>query len=132
MSPRISTFTLLLAVFLCAGVSFADEYKASKQAGDLEVLMTIDKNPPVVGSNTVTIALKDGAGKAVTDAAVRLDYGMAAMPGMPAMNYVSDAKLSGESYQAPLDPSMAGPWFITVKILREKKIETAKFNIDVQ
>lgn len=132
MSPRILTFALLIAVFLCTGITFADEYKASKQAGEMEVMLTIDKNPPVVGSNTVSIVIKDSSGKAVTDAAVRLDYGMAAMPGMPAMNYVSDATLSGESYKAPLDPSMAGPWFITVKILREKKIETAKFNVDVQ
>lgn len=132
MSPRIITFTLLIAVFLCAGLAFADEYQASKQVGDFEVMLTIDKNPPVVGNNNVTIVLKNSSGKPVTDAAVRLDYGMAAMPGMPAMNYTSDAVLSGESYQVPMNPSMAGPWFITVKILREKKIETAKFNVDVQ
>jgi len=119
-------------VIMFAGVAFAGDYKATSKAGDFDVALTIDKNPPVVGENNVTIAIKDSTGQQVTDAAVRLEFGMAAMPGMPAMNYKADAVLSDGLYKVPMTLSMAGPWSINAKILRAKKIETAKFNVDVQ
>lgn len=122
----------MATAMMFAGAAVAGEYRATGKAGDFEVALTIDKNPPVVGANNVTIAIKDGSGQPVTDAAVRLEFGMAAMPGMPAMDYKSDAKQSEGVYKAPMTLSMAGPWYIKAKILRAKKIETAKFNVDVQ
>ena len=113
------------------GVAVADEYKATK-AGDFDVVLTLDKNPPVVGKNNATIAVKDGSGQAVTGALVRIEYGMPAMPGMPASNYKSDAVEGEGVYKAPLSMSMAGPWFVNAKILKDKKVSTAKFNVDVQ
>ena len=124
--------TFIATVFLFTGVAIAAEYQATSKAGDFEVMLTIDKNPPVVGKNNATIAIKDGSGQPVTDASVRLEFGMPAMPGMPAMNYKADAVLSDGIYKTPLTFSMAGPWFINTKILRNKKIVTAKFNVDVQ
>jgi hypothetical protein len=124
--------TTIITVFLFTGVAFAADYQATSKAGDFVVVLTIDKNPPVVGKNNATIAIKDGSGQPVTDASVRLEFGMPAMPGMPAMNYKADAVLSDGIYKTPLSFSMAGSWFINMKILRNKKIVTAKFNVDVQ
>jgi len=132
MNPRMFFTTFIATVFLFTGVAIAAEYQATSKAGDFEVMLTIDKNPPVVGKNNATIAIKDGSGQPVTDASVRLEFGMPAMPGMPAMNYKADAVLSDGIYKTPLTFSMAGPWFINTKILRNKKIVTAKFNVDVQ
>lgn len=132
MCRKKIVFPLLVAVFLFAGIAVADEYKATSKAGDYEVMLTLDKNPPVVGKNTASIAIKDGTGQAVTDALVRIEYGMPAMPGMPASNYKSDAVEGEGTYKAPLFMSMAGPWFINAKILKDKKVSTAKFNVDVQ
>ena len=132
MNPRMFFTTFIATVFLFTGIAIAAEYQATSKAGDLEVMLTIDKNPPVVGKNNATIAIKDGSGQPVTDASVRLEFGMPAMPGMPAMNYKADAVLSEGIYKTPLSFSMAGPWFINTKILRNKKIVTAKFNVDVQ
>lgn len=125
-------FTCMATVLMFAGVAVAGDYKATSKAGDFEVALTIDKNPPAVGNNNVTIAIKDSTGQPVTDASVRLEFGMAAMPGMPAMNYKADAVLSGDTYKAPVNLSMAGAWSLNAKILRDKKIATAKFNVDVQ
>jgi len=128
---QIASF-VLTTLFLLTGMAFAGDYQVTKKAGDLDVVVTIDKNPPVVGDNKVTVALKDSAGKPVTDAKVRVDYSMPAMPGMPAMNYKSNAAPSGETYTAPMTLSMAGAWNVAVKILREGKTSTVKFNVDAQ
>jgi nitrogen fixation protein FixH len=120
---------ILLMLFVVTGVAFAKNYEANKKAGEFDVTMVIDKNPPVVGDNAVTVTLKDPAGKAVTDAKVVIDYSMPAMPGMPAMNYKTDAKLTGNDYKAMMNLSMAGAWNIAVKITRGSQTTTAKFNV---
>jgi hypothetical protein len=78
------------------------------------------------------VVVKDKAGKTVTDAKVVVEYSMPAMPGMPAMNYKSDAALKGEQYKAVIEPSMAGSWNIAIRINRGGKTDTAKLTIDVK
>lgn len=123
---------IIIAVLLVAGTAFAKDFEVKKKAGDYDVVVKIDKNPPVVGNNNVTAEIKDASGKAVTDATVVVDYSMPAMPGMPPMNYKANAKLSGEVYKAAMNLSMGGPWNIAVKITRGGKTSTARFNIDAQ
>lgn len=123
---------LLLVLLLAAGVAFAKGYEVNKKAGDYDVALTIDRNPPVAGDNQVTIVVKDAAGKVVKDALVKLDYSMPAMPGMPPMNYKTDAAAKGDGYQATMGLSMAGPWNIVVKITREGKTASMKFTVDAK
>jgi len=61
---------------------------------------------------------------------VKVDYSMPAMPGMPAMNYKTNAALEGNKYAAKLDLSMSGSWSIAVKITKDGQTSTVKFNID--
>ena len=123
-------FTMIL--LLVAGISFAKDYEVKKKAGEFDVVMKIDKNPPVAGENNISLEIKDPSGKPVTDATVKVDYGMAAMPGMPAMNYKADAVLKGGEYKAAMNLSMSGPWSIAVKIVRAGKTSSAKFSIDAR
>jgi hypothetical protein len=124
---------LAAAVFLMAcGLVFAKDYELTKKAGDYNVQINIDKNPPVTGINNMTVAIKDTAGKAVTDAGVAIDYGMPAMPGMGAMNYKTNAIVKGDSYLATINFSMSGPSFINIKITRGGKTQTVKLNVDVK
>jgi len=127
---KIATLTMVL--LLLAGVAYAKDYEVNKKAGEYDVEIKIDKNPPVVGDNTITIEIKDGAGKYVTDAKVRVDYSMPAMAGMPAMNYKADAALSGNTYKAVMNLSMSGSWNTTIKITRAGKTSSAKFSIDAR
>jgi hypothetical protein len=117
---------------LSAGVALAKDYEVKKKAGEFDVVVTIDKNPPVTGDNGVTIAVKDAGGKAVKDAKVVVDYSMPAMPGMPPMNYKADAMLKGDVYAATMNLSMAGPWNIAVKITREGRTSGMKFTVDAK
>lgn len=128
MKKIIAVAVILL---LAAGLAYAKPYEVTRKAGDYSVDVRMDKNPPVVGSNNIDVVVKDAAGKAVTDARVLIDYGMNAMPGMPAMFYKADAPFKGGSYQAALNISMKGPWVITVKVTHAGKTVSAKFTVDV-
>jgi hypothetical protein len=119
-----------MVLLLIAGIAYAKNFEVTKKAGEFTVVATIDKNPPVVGDNNISIEIKDAAGKTVTDAKVKVEYSMPAMPGMPAMNYKEDAQLSGSAYTAKMNLSMSGSWNIAVKVSRGGKSSTMKFNID--
>ena len=126
------TIFLTMILLLVAGIAFAKDYEVKKKAGQYDVEVRIDRNPPVVGDNNVSIEIKDEAGKYITDAKVRVDYSMPAMPGMPAMNYKSDAELKGDEYKAKMNLSMSGSWNIAVKITRAGKTSTMKFTVDAK
>jgi hypothetical protein len=121
----------VLMVVLAFGVALAKDYEVKKKAGDFDVEVRIDKNPPVVGDNNITIEVKE-SGKAVTDAKILVDYSMPAMPGMPAMNYKTDAELKGNVYKAVMNLSMSGSWNIAIKITKAGKTSTAKFSVDAR
>ncbi len=109
---------------------YAKDLVIEKKAGDYSVEVKIDKNPPIAGENGIEVEIKDASGKYVTDAKVVIEYSMPAMPGMPPMNYKTEAGLKGYEYKAEMNLSMRGQWNIAVKITRLGKTETAKFNID--
>lgn len=123
---------VVLMVLFVAGVAFAKDYEVAKKAGDLDVIVKIDRNPPIVGNNNITITAKDAKGAAITDAKVVVDYSMPAMPGMPPMNYKANAVLKGSEYNAVMNLSMSGPWNVAVKVIRGGKTSVVKFNIDAQ
>ena len=131
MIKRFAVVAFVL--LLIAGVAYAKNYEVTKKTGGLTVTATLDKNPPVAGpDNNITIAVKDSAGKAVTDAKVVVNYSMPAMPGMPAMNYKSNAALEGSEYKAKMNLSMSGSWNVAIKIMRAGKTSTVKFSVDAQ
>ncbi len=125
---RLAVFTLSL--LLIAGIAYAKGYEVEKKVGEYDVEVKIDKNPPVVGDNNIEIGIKDASGKYVTDAKVKVEYSMPAMPGMPAMNYKTDTELKGDEYKAKINLSMSGSWNVAVKITRSGKTVTMKFNVD--
>jgi hypothetical protein len=122
---------IIVAMLLIAGIAYAKDYEVTKKAGEYNVIVKIDKNPPVVGDNNMKIDIRDASGKNVTDAKVKVEYSMPAMPGMPPMNYKTDAELKGNMYKAKMNISMTGPWNIAVKITKGGKKASMKFSIDV-
>ena len=127
---RLAVFSLIL--LLIAGIAYAKDYEVKKKAGEYNVEVKIDKNPPVVGDNNIEIEIKDASGKYVTDAKVVVEYSMPAMPGMPAMNYKTDTELKGYEYKAKINLSMSGSWNIAVKITKAGKTSTMKFTVDAK
>jgi hypothetical protein len=126
------TAVAVLVILLTAGVVYAKGYEVQKKAGEYDVVVTIDRNPPVAGDNTVSITVKDATGKPVKDAQVKVEYSMPAMMGMPAMNYKTDAVLEGAEYKAVMGLSMSGSWNIAVKIAKAGKTSILKFTVDAK
>jgi hypothetical protein len=127
---RLCLVTLIL--LFTSELSHAGEYKVRKSAGRYVIEMRINRNPPVVDKNILTLNIRDGNGKYVTDARVMVNYYMPPMPGMPPMNYKTYAQLSGREYKATMDLIMSGPWNIVIKITRTGKTSTVRFAIDVR
>jgi Ni,Fe-hydrogenase III large subunit len=131
MKRKIAIITSII-MLLAAGLASARDFEVTKKAGDLTVQVKIDKNPPVSGFNKIDVVIKDSRGMEIKDAAVIVEYIMPAMPGMPAMNYKTNADLKAGRYTATLNFSMSGAWIINVKIARGGKTQTVKLNVDVQ
>ena len=122
---------ILFILVLTAGITFAKGLEVKKKAGDYDVEIKIDKNPPILGDNHIEIEIKK-AGKSVTDAKVLVNYYMPPMPRMAPMNYRIDAKLKKERYQATMNFIMSGPWYIAIIIDHGGKITKTKLNVDAQ
>ena len=122
----------MVLLLIAVGAAFASGLELKQKAGEYIVEVRLDKNPAVVGNNSIEIEVKDASGQYVTDAKVKVDYTMPAMPGMPAMNYKADAALSGQKYAAKMNLSMSGSWNVAVKITKGGKTSTVKFNVDAQ
>jgi hypothetical protein len=128
---RLTLFFMIL--LLPAAGADARTYEASKKAGDYEVGIVIDHNPPLaIGDNNLEMEIKDRDGKQVTDAQVLVNYYMPPMPRMPPMNYRTAAKMKRGKYHATMKFIMAGPWYIAIIIHHGGKTSTTKINVDAQ
>jgi len=123
---------VIFILLLIAGIAYAKDYEVKKKAGEYDLEVRIDRNPPAVGDNNIAIEVKDASGKHVTDARVKVEYSMPAMPGMPAMNYKTDAELKGNEYRAKMNLSMSGSWNIAIKVTRAGRTSTMKFTVDAK
>ncbi len=124
---------ILLIVFCLAiaGAVNAAAYMIEKEAGDLNVKVSMEKESPAVGESNLSITINDSDGKAVTGAKLKVNYTMPPMGNMPPMHYKARAKLDGETYKAKVNLSMPGKWDFTIAIKRPGK-ELAKMNFDMQ
>lgn len=127
---KIAAIVLVLLATACWGC--AKGYEITKPAGEYNVTITLDKNPPVAGENQMTITVKDALSKVVTDAIVKVEYTMPAMPGMPAMHYTAEPMVQGSAYHTTLNLSASGAWNIAIKITRQDKTERVNFNVDAR
>jgi hypothetical protein len=123
---------LILVSLMAVCSAHSKDLELSKKAGEYNVEIRIDRNPPILGDNNIEVEIEDAAGSQIEDATVLVNYYMPPMPRMAPMNYITNAKLKGKKYKATLNLIMSGPWVIAVKITHAGKTATAKFNIDVQ
>jgi hypothetical protein len=129
------TRRVLVCLAACAflvGTAGAAALELKKKAGNYDVELRIDRNPPVVGDNGLSLKITDGDGAVLKDAKVLVNYYMPPMPRMAPMNYKTSAKLKKDSYTVSMHLIMAGPWVIVVKITVGDKTTSARFQIDAR
>jgi hypothetical protein len=128
--------SILLSIFFLLAIDIFSAHgrglEVEKKAGDYEVLIRLDKHPPVQGDNPVEIEIKDLQGKPVTDAKVLVNYYMPPMPRMAPMSYKTDASFSKGKYKMTMNIIMSGPWIIRILISRGGKTSIVKINVDAQ
>ena len=114
-------------------VAVAAHVGAQAQKPALDISFKTTPNPPVTGKNTVEVAVKDAAGKPITDADVSATFFMAAMPAMkmPEMkNSVVLKHVKDGTYSGAGQVMMAGNWEVTVAVKRSgKEIGSRKFPV---
>jgi YtkA-like len=123
---------LVLAILMAATIVYAKDYEVTKKAGDYNVVIKIDKNPPIAGQNNMEVGVTEASGKVVTDAKVLVSYSMPAMTGMPPMSYKAEAQLKGNVYKTTINYSMSGSWNNEIRITRNGKTTSTKFTIDAK
>ena len=132
---RIRLFALVLAVMFvaCAFVVWAGGFELKGKAGEYNIEVRMERNPPAKGHNGIEVVVTDGASRPVTDAEVEIEYLMPSLRGRPPMmDYSVKAKPAGNKYHADLNLSMAGEWRVLVKIARAGKGETLGFTFVVE
>ncbi len=110
MKKPVVVFMTLLVL---STVAYAGSLTLESNAGDIAVNVSIENNPPTVGKNSMTVELRDGQGKTVTDAEIGIYY---FMPSMPAMNYKASSELKDGKYTAVIKPTMPGKWDADITI----------------
>jgi len=130
MNKWVSMF-ILLALF-SATAAHGRGMEIKKKLEDYEVIINLDRNPPVLGDNPLEVEIKDPGGKPVADAKVLVNYYMPPMPRMAPMNYKTDAPFSKGKYKMTMNIIMSGPWIVRVLITRGGKTSLVKFNVDAQ
>lgn len=112
------------------GRAGAAALELKKKAGLYDVVLRLDRNPPVVGDNALELRITDPSGTVPKGAKVLVNYYMPPMPRMAPMNYKSEAKLKKDAYALRMRLIMAGPWVLIVRITVGDKTTSARFHID--
>jgi hypothetical protein len=104
---HILGFLLLLATIGCRG--------GAEGLDDVIVDLTIDPDPPRLGLTTLTVTLHDMEGGPIVGAEMSLEGNMNHAGMVPVL--AKAIEISPGRYEAPLEFSMGGDWFVLVQAL---------------
>lgn len=126
-------FVLIAFALMSPFIAHAAGYEVRGKAGDYNVVVSIDRNPPGRGINNINIVIKDKTSKLITDAQIKVQYLMPSLPGKPPMmEYTTTANPIGDHYQAQMDLSMTGEWAVVLVITHARKTANMKFTFMVK
>jgi hypothetical protein len=113
LHTKRSSFILFVALLgvllLVAGCRRAGQ----NDLADIGVNVTVNPNPPEVGQAMVTLTLSEASGQPIIGAKVELEGNMTHAGMAPTL--AQPDEVSPGHYEAPLEFTMAGDWFILVR-----------------
>jgi hypothetical protein len=125
-------FLALLLILCIAAEGLAGDYRVRRKTQNHVVDAAINRNPPVMGENTIRVEIRDASGRHLTGARVSVNYYMPPMPGMVPMNYTVPAAADGNRYRAEMNFIMTGPWNIVIRVESGGSPWRVTFPIDVR
>ncbi len=102
---------------------------SSRPSGDLLVSLLSTPNPPIRGTNTLKATVTDAKGQPISDAAITFDLDMTNMS--HGKNIVTASYLGGGQYSSQVFFMMPGPWRVIVRIERQGKTDSIRFDFNV-
>jgi hypothetical protein len=117
LSSSVSLWLKLLVFMglaLCACLFLSGCYKTSETPTDIVFEHKISPDPPKTGSATITLKLADSGGKPINGARINLEGNMS-HPGMRPV-FSEAREVEPGRYEAPLEFTMRGDWFILFHI----------------
>jgi YtkA-like len=128
--PRGRCLTLLLFLALAAGLLPAGCQPRADSAPEITLAWAVAPAPPVTGPARFSLTLTDtAAGQPVAGAAVRLEGNMSHAGMKPVFGAARE--VAPGRYEAPLDFTMAGDWFVLVEA-RLRDGRTLQRQVDVR
>jgi len=121
-----SVTKIFIVTVLSLSLLQAAAFEKTANSKTTKVMMSSDK-PLTTGNNIIKLNIENLKYK---DAQVRVKVFMPAMPGMPAMQSISDAKNLGKgNYKVKVNLSMGGTWqmhiFITPKNGKKVRVKSS-------
>ena len=115
---RASSFiVVLLALSFVAHAGALQAQPRVARAGDLEVALSVDPDPPQTGDNRLLVTLADAASKPVSGAVLAFVWDMPAMGSMPEMKGTGNVTARGPGqYVVAYSLPMGGDWYLTLGI----------------
>lgn len=101
----LSLLLLLLLVVSCRG--------SATDLPDINVDLALTPSPPQVGRSEIVLTLTDAAGQPISGAEVELEGNMSHAGMAPVLTEATE--VAPGRYEAPLEFTMAGDWFILVR-----------------
>jgi hypothetical protein len=123
---------LIVVLLLSANIAYAKSYEVDKQVDGYNVVMKIDRNPPIAGDNNVSIEVSDAITHCACNTNVAIEYSKPAMAGTPALHYTAETELRRGRHIGKISLSLPGFWNIAVKITTGDKTWTTNFTVDVE
>src|SRR5574342_561849 len=109
--------TAAAGALLLSACTQGAKYTTAARAGDLDVQISTDPDPPTTGANRLVATVRDASGKPVDGARLAFVYDMPAMGAMPEMKGGGDVRAEGSGrYVITYPLSMNGDGYLTLGV----------------
>ena len=111
-------------IFVSAAVALSacsKEYRVEKRVDDLKVTLIAGSYPLLLGDNPLMLRITEQTGEAINGAAVKARYWLPPMPGMGAVESVTEAALATGGFSFIASTHTAARWNVEVTISRPGK-----------
>jgi hypothetical protein len=130
MKHTINKALVLAALLSLAFIGCQRISQQPDSAADVNVALSVQPDPPGVGSSRLTITLTDAQGAPIEGARLQIKGDMTHAGMQPVLAEVEEG--TGGRYEVPFEWTMGGDWILTVSAaLPDGRSTTREFNLTI-